>query len=201
MIVTHHEEPNVNVNSYRSKPRAFTGHDSANSGGCFWNKDSGLTTDIGGSASGMDSQSLGLNAAKLEFMDAQSERAGVKVFGTGKEAWTPGSFNLRSAKEFGRTFREVSVRVWVKPGPVGRSHPRGSSKAPLGDKGEGSSGSELDAPIGVSAKKGWLHVSSGTGGRGQAISQGFKKNFGLWDPGRRLSLRTRQDLRCIHVWE
>lgn len=201
MIVSPHEKSNINVNSYRSKPRTFTIHGSANPWGRCWDKDCGSTADIGGSASGMDSQSLGFNATKLESMDAQSERAGLKVFGTGKEAWATGSFNLRGMEEIGGGFREVSVRIWVKPGSVGWSHLGSSSKPPFRDKGKSSSSSELDAPIGVSAEEGWVHVSSGTGERGQAISQGFKKNFGLWGPRRRSSLRTRQDSRCIPVWE
>jgi len=54
MIPCSHEEPNLNVNAFRSKQRAFTGHGTPNPGSPHRDKDPGSIADTRGSASAVD---------------------------------------------------------------------------------------------------------------------------------------------------
>jgi len=162
-------------------------------------KNSRPIADTGGSASGMDSRSVGLDASELESLDAQGKRSGVEIFGTGKETRASCSFDSKGSPRTGRRFREVPVRIWVKSNSVGWSHVGCSPEAAFQDNLEGSAGSVLDASSGLSTKTGWLYLSSGTERGGQTIWSGVKKNFNLWGLRKPLFLRTKPGLFSILV--
>lgn len=98
----------------------------------------------------MDNRGLGVEATRIESLDAQDKRTGVKIFGIDKEAWTSGSINFGSSPRVGRALGEVSSRVWIKPGLVGRPYLSRLSETPFWDNVESSSSAVIDLSIRVS---------------------------------------------------
>ncbi len=73
MIPWFHEKPNLSVNAFRSKQRAFTGHGAANPGSPHGDKDRGSIADTGGSASGVGRRRARVDATELKPLDAPGE--------------------------------------------------------------------------------------------------------------------------------
>jgi hypothetical protein len=160
MIPWFHEKSDLNVNASRSKPRAFTGHGTANPGSQHGDKDCGSFADTGGSASGVDRRRVRVDASELKPLDAPGERWRVKGLDACEAAWAPAAVNRKSSTAIRGGFRETSFGVWVTAGSMGWSHFGGPSEASVWDKLESSSSSVLDAPIGVSTETGRIYVSS-----------------------------------------
>ena len=160
MISCFHEKPNLNVNASGSKQRAFTGHGTSNPGSPHGNEDRGSIADTGGSASGVDRRRIRVDATELKPLDAPSERSRVKGFGTREAAWASAAVDLKSSAAIRGGFREASFGIRVTASPMGWSHLGGSSEASVWDNLESSSGSVLDAPIGVSTEASGIYVSS-----------------------------------------
>ena len=73
MILYFHEKPNLNINTSRSKPRAFARHGTANPGSPHRDKDCGSIADTGGSASGVDRRRARVDASEFKPLDASGE--------------------------------------------------------------------------------------------------------------------------------
>jgi hypothetical protein len=160
MIPCFHEKSHFNVNTSRSKPRAFTVHGTSNPGSPRGDKDRGSTADTGGSASGMDRRRVRVDATELKPLDAPSERSRVKGLGTREADWASAAANFKSSAAIRGGFREASFGIRVTTGSMGWSHLGGSSEASVWDNLESSPSSVLDASIGVSTEAGRICVSS-----------------------------------------
>jgi hypothetical protein len=160
MIPCFHEKPNLNVNACRSKPRAFTGHGTANPGSPHGDKERGSIADTGGSASGVDRRRIRVDASELKSLDAPSERSRVKGLGTREAAEAPAAVNPKSSAAIRGRFREASSGIRVTASSMGWSTFGGSSEASVWYNFESSPSSVLNASIGVSTEAGGIYVSS-----------------------------------------
>ena len=160
MIPCFHEKPNLNVNASRSKPRAFTGHGTANPGSPHGNKDSGSIADRGGSASGLDRRCVRVDATEFKPLDAPGERSRVKGLGTREAAWASTAVKPKRSAAIRGRFGEVSFGIGVTAGAMGWSHFGSPFEASVWNNLESSPSSVLDAPIGVSTEAGGIYVSS-----------------------------------------
>jgi hypothetical protein len=113
MMPWFHEKLNLNVYASESKQGAFTGHEPANSGNPYGDKDSGSIADTGGSASGVDCRRVRVDASELKPLDAPSERSRVKGLCTCEAAWAPAAVNSKSSAAIRGRFREGSFGIRV----------------------------------------------------------------------------------------
>ncbi len=148
----------------------------------------------------LDGPRFRLDAHEFESLDSSDQCGRLE---SPKEQTDPGAAVTDDAPD-SRGSRAasgtVASRIWPKPGSLGRSHTGRAPEAAIRVEDEGSAGPEMDASIGISAKTSRLFLSSSSGHRGEAISPGVKKNFKIWDLGRRWFFRMKRDSACIPGW-
>jgi len=197
MIVLRYEKSHFIFNASRCKSRASDSLCFGGPGGMDRFKNSRPIADTGGSASGMDSRSVGLDASELESLDAQDKRARDK--GITGEIKNRASFavNVEHSPETGGGFGEEAFRTRDKSRSMGRPHSCCPPKTAFWRKNKGSPGSVLASPIRVLPEACRLLVYSGAFKRSEEIPRRFKKNSSFLNRTRRLYLKTKRGLRCI----
>lgn len=149
----------------------------------------------------LDCGCSGFNPYESEPMGASSECERLRRLKGQDPPWKAISVNASDCQASRGTSRAISSGVWVESGAVGRPNLGRALKAPVRYKTESAASPEVDASTRISFKTGQLFLSSGSSGRGQAVSPQVKKNFKIWVLGRRLSFRMRQVLLCIPGWD
>ena len=201
MVLLLHEKSHFIFDASRCKPRASDSLCFGGPGGMDGFKDSRPIADTGGSASGMDSRGIRLDATELESLDAQGKRAGDKGVRDKTQEWASFAVNPRYATEIGDGFGEEAFRPWDKPGSMGRSHACCPPETAFWREDKSPPSPVLAAPIRVLSETCRLLVYSGAFKRSEEVPRRFKKNFGLLSRRRRLPLRTKRDSRYIPDWE
>ena len=181
MVALMYEKPNFSSNTSTSKPRASVSLRSRSAGSLCWNKDRGSIADTGGSASGMDNRRLRLDASEPESLDAQGERGRPEFLNARSKDRASCPSKPGDSSAIGGAVGETSSGIWAKSCPLGWSNLGCALKTLIWDKVESSSGSVLDAPVGLLPKACQLFLSSGKERRGQKVSFCFKKNSSPWD--------------------
>jgi len=148
----------------------------------------------------MDGSRFGVDAYELKSLDPGDKCGGIERPEEQAHPWAALTRDAADCPGSGAAFRPVAAGVWPKPGSLGRPHARRALKAAIRVEDASATGPEMDASIGISAKTGQLFLSSSSGGRGEAISPGVKKNFKIWGLGRRWFFRMRQGSACIPDW-
>ena len=86
------------------------------------------------------------------------------------EAWASLSINTSDSQTGREALRAVSLSFLTEPRSLGRVPSGEVFEASVRNKAKGATTTELDAPVGVSAEEGQLHLPSSQEGGGQAVS-------------------------------
>lgn len=152
-------------------------------------------------AAGLDSPCLGSDAHELESLDKGGECRGVESLEEQAQAGKAVSADTSDGPRGGTTIRAIASGIWSEPGPVGWPHLGRAPETPVWVETEGAASPDVDASAGLLLETGQLFVSSGQGGRSEALSPRVKKNFKIWVPGRPWYFKMKRVLHCIPGWD
>ena len=200
MLIWSHEKPHFEFNTCRSQKRAAFSFCPNHSWGLGRNKDCCLVVGNRGAKTGMDKRGLGVDPHEFKSLDSFHESGRFSCASAPISIGPAGSINVQHKEGTCLSLRKKSGRVRFEPCSLGWAHGGGAPKAAVWAKANGEASSALDASVGIPAEARKLCLSSSSGGAGQAVSEGFKKNLRTWAPKKRWSSKTRLVLPCIRAW-